>query len=587
MVVAGAASYNSYNYQFVYAAANNSTFSPNGVSGSSGNPTAPMGSKILLTVTTKVSGGTNNPSDFTIRVTGTNPSPNSFPGSSSGTSVTLNPGRYEVTASGPAAYTTKYSLGCSGIASTGGVPIECTISPSISIPTPTNVPLAQASASKSINNQTANKEVTREMSASATIYPKGTSPVKLSWGLLSKHSSPGTSFDVSPEPHPEGNVVNWKISSKGIGPVEADVKYGVGTHAGPYGAVTFHIVFPENGDAECKAFVETANTLFPLGDLKIEGPGCRIDQQDKFQHQARASFGLEAWPRQGIKTGTDIVVTAQHPGPTIDVLRRVDEVTNGLFNPRPLSEMRDWSHGQLGNKWGVVTETGQPVNAFVTYSVTHGPQDFGMIRFHTVNPSPSNGPKCDASSDNPEGVKVTCETTYDPGRQLGSVHFVFSVDPGHPKPGPKPPGPGEGTLQVFLADRSNCHILPCQGAGNAWVALEEKGHKVAQMMFNPFEQHPSYRINLPAGKQFSLEAGATLFGIVIPWPSATPPWKEVWTYQKSIIQDPPNSNKQCGTVESWPKLSKCEFTMIPNKPDQPFAVQLQINTYYKCGILTC
>src|SRR5207237_1852602 len=85
----------------------------------------------FLTVTTKVSGGTKKPSDFTITVSGNSPSPKSFSGSSSGTSVTLNAGKYKVTGSGPPGYTNTYSSGCSGTAS-GGVRIKCTISPSFS-----------------------------------------------------------------------------------------------------------------------------------------------------------------------------------------------------------------------------------------------------------------------------------------------------------------------------------------------------------------------------------------------------------------------------------------------------------------------
>jgi hypothetical protein len=48
-----------------------------------------------LNVITKVDNnnvGTKNPSDFTITVSGNNPSPRTFSGSSSGTSVTLRPG---------------------------------------------------------------------------------------------------------------------------------------------------------------------------------------------------------------------------------------------------------------------------------------------------------------------------------------------------------------------------------------------------------------------------------------------------------------------------------------------------------------
>jgi prealbumin domain-containing protein len=141
MLVAGAASSILSNYQYVYAAAKNSTKSTSssssskGGSGSSGNSTAPIGSKTFLTVTTEVSGGTSKPSDFTINVAGKSASPKSFPGSSGGTSVTLNTGKYKVTGSGPSGYTTKYSSGCSGTAN-GGVPMKCTVTASFSQPTP-------------------------------------------------------------------------------------------------------------------------------------------------------------------------------------------------------------------------------------------------------------------------------------------------------------------------------------------------------------------------------------------------------------------------------------------------------------------
>lgn len=135
MLVAGAASSISGSYQYVYAA--KSLTPSKGGSGddsSSNNSTAPIGSKTFLTVSTKVVGGTSNPSDFTISVSGNSPSPKSFHGSSSGTSVTLNAGRYKVTASGKPGYSTSYSSGCSGTASGGQV--KCTITNRYSAPPP-------------------------------------------------------------------------------------------------------------------------------------------------------------------------------------------------------------------------------------------------------------------------------------------------------------------------------------------------------------------------------------------------------------------------------------------------------------------
>ena len=98
------------------------------------NSTSPIGSSTFLNVITKVvnsKGGTAKPSDFTISVSGKSPSPKSFSGSLSGTSVTLKPGKYKVTGSGPPSYNIAYSSGCSGTASRG-VPIKCTVSSSFS-----------------------------------------------------------------------------------------------------------------------------------------------------------------------------------------------------------------------------------------------------------------------------------------------------------------------------------------------------------------------------------------------------------------------------------------------------------------------
>ena len=146
MLVAGAASSISvsHNYQVAYAATKNLTSSSSSSSSSKGgsgsgssgkNSTAPIGSKTFLTVTTKVSGGTSKPSDFTINVDGNSPSPKSFSGSSSGTSVMLSSGSYSVSVDSISGYSTSYSSGCSGNAS-GGVPIKCTITNKYTLPPP-------------------------------------------------------------------------------------------------------------------------------------------------------------------------------------------------------------------------------------------------------------------------------------------------------------------------------------------------------------------------------------------------------------------------------------------------------------------
>lgn len=58
--------------------------------------------------------GTSTPADFTMMVSGTNVSTSTFPGSSTGTLVTLNAGAYAVTEASSTNYTTTLSADCSG-----------------------------------------------------------------------------------------------------------------------------------------------------------------------------------------------------------------------------------------------------------------------------------------------------------------------------------------------------------------------------------------------------------------------------------------------------------------------------------------
>src|SRR5215813_7074088 len=77
-------------------------------------PPVTTGKIIVTKQVDNTGGGTKRPSDFTINVDGNNPSPKSFPGSSSGTTVELSRGRYSVSETGPSGYTSNPSSGCSG-----------------------------------------------------------------------------------------------------------------------------------------------------------------------------------------------------------------------------------------------------------------------------------------------------------------------------------------------------------------------------------------------------------------------------------------------------------------------------------------
>ncbi len=97
------------------------------------SPAAGVNNKVqgTLIVTKKVinEGGENSkqPSDFTIKIHGNNPSPSLFPGNSSGTSVKLDMGMYSVTESGPSGYNSTSSMDCSGAIMSVVETVKCDI----------------------------------------------------------------------------------------------------------------------------------------------------------------------------------------------------------------------------------------------------------------------------------------------------------------------------------------------------------------------------------------------------------------------------------------------------------------------------
>jgi hypothetical protein len=71
-------------------------------------------------------GGTNVASDFTMNVTGTNVSDSSFAGSETGVDITLDPGSFSVSETGPSGYSESDSAGCTGTIAAGETK-TCTI----------------------------------------------------------------------------------------------------------------------------------------------------------------------------------------------------------------------------------------------------------------------------------------------------------------------------------------------------------------------------------------------------------------------------------------------------------------------------
>lgn len=93
--------------------------------GDSNNASQP-GTLLITKQVINDGGGEAEPSDFTITVDGNNPNPSSFDGSSSGTSVSLEPGSYSITESSLPEYTSSKSGDCAGSLSTGETK-QCTI----------------------------------------------------------------------------------------------------------------------------------------------------------------------------------------------------------------------------------------------------------------------------------------------------------------------------------------------------------------------------------------------------------------------------------------------------------------------------
>jgi len=91
------------------------------------NYTAVAQAKLIVIKTViNNNGGNLSAANFTIHVNGTNATPSAFPGSASGTNVTLNPGSYNVTEDSVSGYTTSFSANCTGTILSGETR-SCTI----------------------------------------------------------------------------------------------------------------------------------------------------------------------------------------------------------------------------------------------------------------------------------------------------------------------------------------------------------------------------------------------------------------------------------------------------------------------------
>ncbi|MGI8832075.1 MAG: hypothetical protein ACR2IS_05490, partial [Nitrososphaeraceae archaeon] len=133
----------------------------------------------MIIVTKKVineGGGDKKPSDFTITVNGNNPTPSSFDGSPSGTSVTLKPGRYSITENILPGYTSSKSGDCSGSLNAGETK-QCTIT---NVFQPTDKSAQLIVINNVIDNENDGSELTVKPSA-FTITVRGNDPLPRSF----------------------------------------------------------------------------------------------------------------------------------------------------------------------------------------------------------------------------------------------------------------------------------------------------------------------------------------------------------------------------------------------------------------------
>src|SRR5215212_5361853 len=136
------------------ASSSSSDFSSSDSSNETSDNKPQLGTLVVMKQVINKGGGDKKPSDFTITVSGNNPTPSSFTGSSSGTTVQLSPGKYQVTESGSTTnYNSTLSNGCSGTIREGETN-ECTITNTYSVsPPPPPVTTGKINIITKVNNE--------------------------------------------------------------------------------------------------------------------------------------------------------------------------------------------------------------------------------------------------------------------------------------------------------------------------------------------------------------------------------------------------------------------------------------------------
>ena len=179
-------------------------------------PPVTTGKIIVITKVNNEGGGDKKPSDFTITINGNNPTPSSFAGSSSGTTVTLNPGRYSVTENLLSGYTSSMSGDCSGTIDNTGETNECTIT-NVYQPEDTSAQLIVIKNVIDNNNNNDDSDPIRKPSA-FTITVSGNDPLPRSFP---GKSGAGVVVNLDPgrysitEKGPSGYTIDYSDSCQG------------------------------------------------------------------------------------------------------------------------------------------------------------------------------------------------------------------------------------------------------------------------------------------------------------------------------------------------------------------------------------
>ncbi|MDQ7814672.1 MAG: hypothetical protein RDU25_02640 [Patescibacteria group bacterium] len=155
---------------------------------------ATTGTLIVFKYIDSAYGGELQPEDFTLAVSGTSPTPSSFSGSSSGTTVVLGAGAYSVTEIADADYDASYGEGCTGTIAAGET-VRCIVTNRYS---PSETDAADLSVTKS---------------ASASSIQTGTTLDYLV-GLTNIGPDPATNAQVS-DVLPAGFIYQSSVASQG------------------------------------------------------------------------------------------------------------------------------------------------------------------------------------------------------------------------------------------------------------------------------------------------------------------------------------------------------------------------------------